>query len=60
MFIVFLRLTMPLASAEISRRPIDGGEAGVIAGDRETNKNALLQQRLCPTSCSSSYAFILR
>nr|UMA83244.1 conotoxin precursor Cerm03 [Conus judaeus] len=53
MFIVFLMLTMPMASAEISRRTIDGGEAGVLAGDRATNKNALLQQRLCPTSCSS-------
>nr|UMA82321.1 conotoxin precursor Cerm03 [Conus ebraeus]UMA83902.1 conotoxin precursor Cerm03 [Conus judaeus] len=53
MFIVFLMLTMPMASAEISRRTIDGGEASVLAGDRATNKNALLQQRLCPTSCSS-------
>nr|DAZ86558.1 TPA_inf: conotoxin precursor Cerm03 [Conus judaeus] len=52
MFIVFLMLTMPMASAEISRRTIDGGEAGVLAGDRATNKNALLQQRLCATSCS--------
>nr|UMA83251.1 conotoxin precursor Cerm03 [Conus judaeus] len=53
MFIVFLMLTMPMASAEIGRRTIDGGEAGVVAGDRATNINALLQQRLCPTSCSS-------
>nr|UMA83565.1 conotoxin precursor Cerm03 [Conus judaeus] len=53
MFIVFLMLTLPMASAEISRRTNDGGEAGVLAGDRATNKNALLQQRLCPTACSS-------
>nr|UMA83249.1 conotoxin precursor Cerm03 [Conus judaeus] len=53
MFIVFLMLTVPMASAEISRRTNDGGEAGVLAGDRATNKYALLQQRLCPTSCSS-------
>nr|UMA83252.1 conotoxin precursor Cerm03 [Conus judaeus] len=46
-------LTMPMPSAVISRRTIDVGEAGVLAGDRATNKNALLQQRLCPTSCSS-------
>nr|UMA83247.1 conotoxin precursor Cerm03 [Conus judaeus] len=53
MFIVFLMLTMPMASAKISRRTIDRGEAGVLAGDSASNKNALLQQRLCPTSCSS-------
>nr|UMA83904.1 conotoxin precursor Cerm03 [Conus judaeus] len=53
MIIVFLMLTMHMASAEISRRTIDGGEASVLAGDKATNKNALLQQRLCPTSCSS-------
>nr|UMA83254.1 conotoxin precursor Cerm03 [Conus judaeus] len=53
MFIVFLMLTMPMAIAEIRRRTIDGVEAGVLAGDRATYKYALLQQRLCPTSCSS-------
>nr|UMA83248.1 conotoxin precursor Cerm03 [Conus judaeus] len=53
MFIVFLMLSMPMASAEISRRTIDGGEASVLAGDRATNKNALLLQRLCTASCSS-------
>nr|UMA83905.1 conotoxin precursor Cerm03 [Conus judaeus] len=46
-------LTMPMASAEISRRTIDGAEASVLAGERATNKNAFLQQRLCPTACSS-------
>nr|UMA83568.1 conotoxin precursor Cerm03 [Conus judaeus] len=53
MFIVFLMLPMPMASSEISRRTIDGEEAGVLEGDRATNKNALLLQRICPTSCSS-------
>nr|UMA82322.1 conotoxin precursor Cerm03 [Conus ebraeus] len=52
MFIVFLMLTMPMASAEISRRTIDGGEAGVLAGDRAANKMALLQERLCPPICN--------
>nr|DAZ86559.1 TPA_inf: conotoxin precursor Cerm03 [Conus judaeus] len=53
MFSVLLMLTRPKGSAEMSRRTIDGGEAGVLAGDMATNKNALLQQRLCPTSSSS-------
>nr|DAZ86908.1 TPA_inf: conotoxin precursor Cerm03 [Conus judaeus] len=53
MFIVFLMLTMPMASAEISRRTIDGGEAGVLAGDRAANKMALLQERQCPPTCPS-------